>query len=74
MRLRLTKPGQRLLRKVVRQAAEGAAAAGVGSHLAVADLNRDGAIDIITSTNRGAFIFWNQMHAAKRATGKKQVS
>jgi hypothetical protein len=38
---------------------------GVGSHLAVADLNHDGAMDIITSTNRGTFIFWNQMHASK---------
>ncbi len=42
---------------------------GVGSHLAVADLNHDGAVDIITSTNRGTYIFWNQMHAAK-AKGK----
>ncbi|HTX34374.1 MAG TPA: FG-GAP-like repeat-containing protein [Bryobacteraceae bacterium] len=44
---------------------------GVGSHLAVADLNHDGAIDIITSTNRGTFIFWNQMHPAKTRTGRK---
>jgi hypothetical protein len=32
---------------------------GVGSHLAVADLNGDGATDVITSTDRGTFIFWN---------------
>ena len=32
---------------------------GVGSHLATADLNGDGAVDIITSTDRGTFIFWN---------------
>jgi hypothetical protein len=32
---------------------------GVGSHLAAVDLNGDGAIDIITSTDRGTFIFWN---------------
>jgi hypothetical protein len=38
---------------------------GVGSHLAAVDLNHDGAVDIITSTNRGTFIFWNQMHPAK---------
>jgi hypothetical protein len=44
---------------------------GVGSHLAVADLNHDGAVDIITSTNRGTFIFWNQMHAAKGKAGRK---
>jgi Domain of Unknown Function (DUF1080)/FG-GAP-like repeat len=35
---------------------------GVGSHFAAVDLNRDGAVDIITSTNKGTFIFWNQMH------------
>jgi hypothetical protein len=35
---------------------------GVGSHFAAVDLNHDGAIDIITSTNKGTFIFWNQMH------------
>lgn len=34
---------------------------GVGSHLQAIDLNHDGAIDIITSTNRGTFIFWNKM-------------
>ena len=35
---------------------------GVGSHLAVMDLNHDGAVDIITSADRGTFIFWNLMH------------
>jgi hypothetical protein len=44
---------------------------GVGSHLAAVDLNHDGAVDIITSTNRGTFIFWNQMHAGKAGAGKK---
>jgi hypothetical protein len=39
---------------------------GVGSHLAAVDLNHDGAIDIVTSTNRGTFIFWNQMHSRKK--------
>ena len=34
---------------------------GVGSHLAAVDLNHDGAVDIITSTDRGTFIFWNLM-------------
>ena len=42
---------------------------GVGSHLQAVDLNHDGAIDIITSTNRGTFIFWNQMHRGR--AGKK---
>ncbi len=44
---------------------------GVGSHLAAVDLNHDGAIDIITSTSRGTFIFWNKMHPAKAGRGKK---
>ena len=44
---------------------------GVGSHLAAVDLNGDGAVDIITSTNRGTFIFWNKMHPAKKAVSKK---
>jgi 3-keto-disaccharide hydrolase/FG-GAP-like repeat len=38
---------------------------GMGSLAAVADLNKDGAIDIITSTKRGTFIFWNQWKAAR---------
>jgi hypothetical protein len=44
---------------------------GVGSHLAAVDLNHDGALEIITSTNRGTFIFWNQMHAAKTKAARK---
>ena len=36
---------------------------GVGSHFAAVDLNHDGAVDLITSTNKGTFIFWNLMHA-----------
>jgi len=31
---------------------------GVGSMIQVADLNKDGAIDIMAATNRGGFIFW----------------
>ena len=44
---------------------------GVGSHLAAVDLNGDGAIDILTSTNRGTFIFWNKMRPPKKPTAKK---
>jgi hypothetical protein len=33
---------------------------GVGSQFSAVDLNKDGAIDIITSTDRGTFIFWGQ--------------
>ena len=38
---------------------------GMGSLAAVADLNKDGAIEIITSTKRGTFIFWNQWKSAR---------
>jgi hypothetical protein len=31
---------------------------GVGSQLQTADLNKDGAADILTATDRGTFIFW----------------
>jgi hypothetical protein len=41
---------------------------GVGSHVAVADLDKDGALEIITSTKRGTFIFWNQWKAPKTRT------
>lgn len=32
---------------------------GAGSDVLAVDLNKDGAVDIISSTNRGTFIFWN---------------
>lgn len=32
---------------------------GAGSEVTAVDINQDGAVDIITSTNRGTFIFWN---------------
>ena len=31
---------------------------GVGSQVLATDLNKDGRVDIVTSTNRGTFIFW----------------
>jgi hypothetical protein len=37
---------------------------GIGSNAAVVDLNKDGAVDIITSTRRGTFVFWNQWKKA----------
>jgi hypothetical protein len=33
---------------------------GVGSQLVVTDLNKDGALDIVTATNRGTFIFFGK--------------
>jgi hypothetical protein len=45
---------------------------GVGSQFVIADLNGDGAPDIITSCVKGTFIFWNQMHPpARSARGRK---
>jgi len=38
---------------------------GIGSQAAVVDLNKDGAVDIITSTKRGTFVFWNNWKGAK---------
>jgi hypothetical protein len=33
---------------------------GVGSQLQTADLNGDGAVDVLTATDRGTFIFWGK--------------
>lgn len=45
---------------------------GVGSDVLATDLNKDGAVDIVTATNRGVFIYWNTPKAgAKAATAKK---
>jgi hypothetical protein len=41
---------------------------GTGADVTAADLNKDGAMDIITSTDRGTFIFWN----TKKNSGKKK--
>jgi hypothetical protein len=44
----------------------------VGSHFQVADLNKDGTLDIITSTNRGTFVFFGKASAQKkRAAGRR---
>jgi hypothetical protein len=39
---------------------------GGGSDIAVADLNNDGATDIISATDRGTFIFWNNYKKGKK--------
>jgi len=36
---------------------------GAGSTILATDLNKDGAVDIVTSTNRGTFIFWGKPKA-----------
>ena len=42
---------------------------GAGSELVAVDLNKDGAVDIVTATDRGTFIFWGKPSAmtAKKA-------
>jgi len=44
---------------------------GVGSHFEAVDLNHDGAMDIITSVNKGTFIFWGQA-TSSRIDGQSQ--
>jgi hypothetical protein len=46
---------------------------GAGSDLLAVDLNNDGAMDIVTSTGRGTFIFWGKPRkaGAKPAAGRK---
>jgi hypothetical protein len=44
---------------------------GAGSDLLAIDLNNDGAIDIVTSTGRGTFIFWGKPRAGKTAAGAR---
>jgi hypothetical protein len=39
---------------------------GVGSDILAIDLNKDGAVDVVTSTNRGTFIFWGKKRAARK--------
>jgi hypothetical protein len=40
---------------------------GVGSTVLAVDLNKDGAMDIVTSTSRGTFIFWGKSGVRPRA-------
>ena len=41
---------------------------GVGSNLLAVDLNKDGAVDIVTATRFGAFIYWGKPHAKTHET------
>jgi hypothetical protein len=43
---------------------------GVGSHIVAADLNNDGAIDIVTSTDRGSYIFWGKPGANRASPSR----
>ena len=44
---------------------------GVGSMIQVADLNKDGALDVMAATSRGGHIFWNTARGA-RSNGRGQ--
>jgi hypothetical protein len=44
---------------------------GVGSQFVVTDLNGDGAPDIVTSSVKGTFVFWNQMRPRPGAARPK---
>jgi hypothetical protein len=44
---------------------------GAGSDLLAADLNKDGAIDVVTATRTGTFIFWGNKSAARAASGRR---
>ena len=39
---------------------------GIGSHMAAVDLNSDGSPELITSTKRGTFVFWNNWKTTRR--------
>jgi hypothetical protein len=44
---------------------------GVGSALAAVDVNKDGAVDILTSTNRGTFVFFGTPKGGARGRGSR---
>jgi hypothetical protein len=46
---------------------------GAGSTVLAVDLNKDGAMDIVTSTNRGTFIFWGKFAAKPHAAKSTEV-
>jgi hypothetical protein len=45
---------------------------GVGDTMALADLNGDGALDIVTATAKGTFIFFNNPSSWRKAKKKKK--
>jgi hypothetical protein len=44
---------------------------GAGSEILAVDLNKDGAVDIATATDRGTFIFWGKPHGAASPAAAK---
>ncbi|HEV2273991.1 MAG TPA: FG-GAP-like repeat-containing protein [Acidobacteriaceae bacterium] len=44
---------------------------GAGSNLLAVDLNKDGAVDLVTPTRFGTFIFWGKPHTANAAAQKR---
>lgn len=49
-------------------------ASGIGTQIAVADVNGDGRLDILTATRQGAFAFINQMGTALRGEARRDAS
>ena len=45
---------------------------GAGSDILAVDLKHDGAMDIVTATRFGAFIFWNKMHHPATPAGTEK--
>jgi hypothetical protein len=41
---------------------------GVGSNFTIADMNHDGVPDIVTSVDKGTFVFFNELRAGRAAT------
>jgi 3-keto-disaccharide hydrolase/FG-GAP-like repeat len=44
---------------------------GVGSTVLAVDLNKDGAMDIVTATNRGTFIFWGKADSKQNSAQRR---
>jgi hypothetical protein len=47
---------------------------GAGSDVLAKDLNSDGAVDIVTSTRMGTFIFWGNKNKSSKASVSKKLS
>ncbi|MBT9333325.1 FG-GAP-like repeat-containing protein [Paracidobacterium acidisoli] len=47
---------------------------GVGSDVLAVDLNHDGAMDVVTSTRFGTFIFWGKPHSGEKGHTQKAAT